>query len=267
MAIAIARLRLCHFGCIIKYNQATRVQAGAPPVGSEGVELNESSVASVEKDANVTNMPAQIADEVRTMITRGSLAPGVHLGQAELAVTFQSSRVPVREALKLLAAEGVVTHDQNRGFFVASLSSVEARQLYRVRQLIEAEILRTVKWPSASELKLLWAQVELSEGLRRDGRMMEWLAVHRRLREAVFDLSSEKFIVREALRLWSAADRYRSLLAATPHPSIRPDGSSTDRHLVEALAEHDREKLLGVFEVDRGRIAQTLVEILTARGL
>ena len=57
------------------------------------------------------------------MIVRGALAPGVHLSQADLAETFGVSRFPVREALKLLAAETIVVHDLNRGFFVAALSS------------------------------------------------------------------------------------------------------------------------------------------------
>src|SRR5690606_6326736 len=83
------------------------------------------------------DVPARIAHEIRELINRGVLSPGVHLGQTELAERFETSRAPVREALKLLATEGTLTHDKNRGFFVSPLSSDEVQQLYRLRELVE----------------------------------------------------------------------------------------------------------------------------------
>lgn len=91
------------------------------------------------------DIPAQIAQEIRKLINRGQLPPGLQLRQSDLADRFGISRVPVREALKLLAAESIIEHDPNRGFFVAPLSTDEARQLYRLRHLLEAELLSTVE--------------------------------------------------------------------------------------------------------------------------
>ncbi len=144
------------------------------------------------------NIPAQIVQRVRVMIAQGELAPGVHLRQSELAKQFDISRVPVREALKLLAAEGIVDHDPNRGFFVAQLSSREAWQLYRLRHLIEAEVLATVEWPNAEELAALKADVDESERLRLQGDLAAWFRRHRAFREAVFARSPDTFIAREA---------------------------------------------------------------------
>ena len=90
-----------------------------------------------------TSIPLRIADEVRELVARGTLAPDMKLGQTELAERFDTSRIPVREALKLLMAEGIIVHRVNRGFFVAKLSSDEARQLFKLRQLIEDELLAT----------------------------------------------------------------------------------------------------------------------------
>ncbi len=95
----------------------------------------------------------QVAEQIRQMIVRGTLAPGVHLSQEDLAESFDVSRFPVREALKLLAAETIVVHDLNRGFFVAALSSSEARQLYRLRELVETEIFKGLIWPTPRQLK------------------------------------------------------------------------------------------------------------------
>ncbi|HWD26390.1 MAG TPA: GntR family transcriptional regulator [Rhizomicrobium sp.] len=212
-------------------------------------------------------IPSEIVENIRDMITKGVLAPGIHLRQAELAEQFGVSRVPVREALKLLAAESLVLHDQNRGFFVASVSSDEARQLYRIRQLVESEVLSTVEWPDKGTLAQFEAAVDEIEKLQATGQRADWAIKHRRFRESVFALSKEKFVVSEALRLWSLADRYRSLLAAVQHPSTRAKGNSTDRHLLEALRRRDRDRLLAVFNTDRGIIAENLLNILKLRGL
>src|SRR5690606_7159665 len=105
-------------------------------------------------------MPARIAQQIREMISRGVLSPGVHLGQTELADRFETSRAPVREALKLLASEGTLQHDKNRGFFVSQFSSDEVRQLYRLRELVEGEVLESVVWPDEAKLAVLQQQLD-----------------------------------------------------------------------------------------------------------
>ena len=212
-----------------------------------------------------TSIPAKIADSIRDLISRGTLAADVHLGQMQLAERFGVSRVPVREALKLLASEGLILHDLNRGFFVASLSSDEARQLYRMRHLVEAELLSSIQWPAKETLADLRARVQELEKLTDDGKRAEWAARHRDFHRAVFNLSPHKILVREVLRLWTLTDRYRSLL---PAQSKEPGGShSGERALVDALAKRDRKKLLEVFDEDRTRVEGMLLGILDARGL
>ena len=138
----------------------------------------------------------------------------MHLGQSQLADRFEASRVPVREALKLLVAEGLINHDPNRGFFVAEVSSAEARQLYRMRHLLESELLSTVDWPSEAKLAELTERVAELQELLETGDRPKWAIRHRDFHNAVFDLSPDKTIVAEVQRLWTLSDRYRSLLPA-----------------------------------------------------
>jgi DNA-binding GntR family transcriptional regulator len=211
-------------------------------------------------------IPARIAEQIREMIVRGALSPGVHLGQMELAEQFEASRVPVREALKLLAAEGLLIHDPNRGFFVATLSSDEARQLYRMRHLIEFELLSTVEWPSPPQIKAFQAMLDELEELLAKGDRTAWNVRHREFHLAIFNLSPQKILVREVLRLWTLTDRYRSLL---PSPRARAGarGSEDERDLVDALAKQDRQRLLAAFEEDRTRVEQMLLSLLDSRAL
>jgi DNA-binding GntR family transcriptional regulator len=214
--------------------------------------------------AREINLPGLIADELRELITRGVFPPGLQLRQMELAERFDSSRVPLREALKLLTAEGIVDHDPNRGFFVAPLSLDEARQLYRIRHLLEAELLRTVKWPSKAQLSSLRAQLEKLETALQQQDAAAWLEEHRRFYVGVFDLSPEKVLVEEVLRLIRLTDRYRALAAHALPSGERK--ATQERHLLSVLARRDRQRLLEVFETDRTRIEEGVQAVLRARG-
>lgn len=208
-------------------------------------------------------LPSHIAHQIRELITRGVMFPGVHLGQAELAKKFGASRVPIREALKLLTADGIVLHDPNRGFFVANLSSDEARQLYRMRHLLEAEILATVQWPNKKQLTELEDHLDRMEKLMLEGESNEWVAAHRQFHQMIFDLSPERVIVEEVQRLLRLTDRYRSML----HPTRKETKATQERNLLRALATRDRARLLAGFEEDRARIEAGLLRGLASRGL
>ena len=211
-------------------------------------------------------VPSKIADQLRGLVARGTLAPGMRLGQTELADQFKASRVPVREALKLLTSEGIVEHDPNRGFFVARLSTDEARQLFRMRHLIEDELLATLEWPSETQLAELTADAEQLEHLLDAGDRTRWWLQHREFHHAIFNLSPEKIIVREAMRLWTLTDRFRALLPMPRRPSA--ERSVVNKHnLVEALAERDRAKLLVVRRGRREAFENLVLETLEDRNL
>jgi len=219
-----------------------------------------------ETGKNGSGVPAKIANELRSMVARGTLSPGMRLGQNELAEQFKASRVPVREALKLLSSEGIIEHDPNRGFFVTRLSQDEAEQLFTLRHLVEDELLRTVKWPGEDTLNELARRADELEQLLNEGNRSLWWDRHREFHQLIFDLSPKKTIVREALRLWMLTDRYRALLPL-------PRGASEERRLLskheflDALRAKDVTKLLSVRRVRREAFERLVLETLEARGL
>jgi DNA-binding GntR family transcriptional regulator len=79
----------------------------------------------------------QVEDGLRAAIVSGRFLPGDHLPDM-LCETFGTSRSVVREAVRLLEAEGLVTVHANRGPFVAMLSVEEATDIYEVRAALEA---------------------------------------------------------------------------------------------------------------------------------
>jgi DNA-binding GntR family transcriptional regulator len=79
-----------------------------------------------------------VADAIRARILEGSLAPGERLVEAQLSQELGVSRMPVREALRVLAAEGVVAIEPRRGAAVAAHTPEQVAELVEVRATLEA---------------------------------------------------------------------------------------------------------------------------------
>ncbi len=82
-------------------------------------------------------MGAQVADELRRQIIAGELAEGFQLRQEQLAAEFGISKVPVREALNQLEAEGLVIQQFHRGAVVAGLSLGQVMETFELRAQVE----------------------------------------------------------------------------------------------------------------------------------
>lgn len=85
----------------------------------------------------------QIAATLRADIVAGRLKPGAPLRQEHLAERFETSRMPVRDALKMLEAEGLIESIRNRGARVAALDPEGFREIYEMRAAAETLALRT----------------------------------------------------------------------------------------------------------------------------
>lgn len=80
----------------------------------------------------------QVADRLRQMLVEGRIAPGAKLNERELAEVLRVSRTPLREAIKMLAAEGLVELVPNRGAMAVSLSEADVRNTFEVMASLEA---------------------------------------------------------------------------------------------------------------------------------
>src|SRR4051812_49417931 len=89
-----------------------------------------------DREASVTNA-VRARDELREAILASSLPPGARLRSEPLAEQLQTSRTPVREALILLAREGLVDIEPRRGAVVRRFDAADLADLYDVRALIE----------------------------------------------------------------------------------------------------------------------------------
>jgi DNA-binding GntR family transcriptional regulator len=85
----------------------------------------------------------RIADSLRTAILGGSYLPGERIRQEDVAARSGASRIPVREALRMLDSEGLVTLVANSGAWVTKLTLAECVETYLIRERLEPLLLRT----------------------------------------------------------------------------------------------------------------------------
>jgi len=203
------------------------------------------------------SLPNAVADELRALIVRGSLLPGEHLGQSQLADRFGRSKVPIREALKLLSTEGFLRHDRNRGYFVAPLEIEEARQLYKLRRWLEVQLLESAQWPDEQKIAKFHADFDRLDAMDQTKDFVIWSKALEQLRHDLFDLSPHKILLREAIRLWTLTDRYRALMPRTMR-------ESPERKLLDAMVARDRETLISEYMRARRDIESALEQVFAA---
>src|SRR5258707_7877836 len=88
------------------------------------------------------SLTSAVADKLRDQIIRGEIPEGAQLRQDAIASQFQVSRIPVREALRQLDAEGLIAIVPNRGAIVPALSPDDIEELFSIRALLEPEVLK-----------------------------------------------------------------------------------------------------------------------------
>ena len=84
----------------------------------------------------------EVAAQLRDRIFAGELMPGTFLDEARLAEQLQISRTPLREALKVLTAEGLVRHEPRRGCFVNEVTEQDLDEIFPVLALLEGRCAR-----------------------------------------------------------------------------------------------------------------------------
>jgi DNA-binding GntR family transcriptional regulator len=152
-----------------------------------------------------------VAGELRTAILRGQLKSGERIGQARIAELYGTSRIPVREALQLLQAEGLVTLLPNSGARVARL---ELEELVRERLEPFALSLSVPRLEDQALSELADIRVQLDEAAD-GGDLSRWLELDRR-----FHLSSMSAAPARLRRiidsLWNGTAQYRRSYLVLP---------------------------------------------------
>jgi len=110
--------------------------------GGSGYDARRLATLIEEMRPRLQTAQELVLETLREAILGGVLPPGTRLRQEELASAFETSRIPVREALRVLEYEGLVSSEPHRGFTVTSLDADEVEEIYDLRTVLETHAVR-----------------------------------------------------------------------------------------------------------------------------
>ena len=198
-----------------------------------------------------------VAAALRQAILDRELKPGEKIRQEEVAKRLGVSVIPVREALRVLAGEAQVTYRPRQGYVVAELDVRDLSEVYRLRELLEAEAVR-VALP-----KLTDADVDriaaLFDQVASAATISDAMKANRRAHFVLFEAAALPILLRHIAMLWDSTEAYRALYYSTT--------SVDDEHraIVAALSERDTERVLALLDAHRRHALDALTAALDPR--
>jgi len=205
------------------------------------------------------------ADRIREQILSGGFRQGEHLVESRIAQELNISRGPVREAFKLLRAEGLLQEEPRRGSFVVRLVPDDVREIYGLRAAIEGRAARTVAahpdGEAAASLRVLLERIE--RAVEADDTADVFAA----------DLAFHEELVCAAgnARLDEVFRRYvptlRALLRLDEHVYRSLDDIAMEhRPLLEAIEEGDASKAASLAEAHCDHAGELIATYIESRG-
>jgi DNA-binding GntR family transcriptional regulator len=150
----------------------------------------------------------RIAESLRTAILDGSYRPGERIRQEDVAARSGASRIPVREALRMLAAEGLVTLVANSGAWVTRLTMAECAELYLIRERLEPLLLRG-SMPRLGEAEI-GRLAELTEAMEAAGTDVDaFLRADREFHLSSYAGAAPGETWQIIHRMWNTTQHYR----------------------------------------------------------
>ena len=167
----------------------------------------------------------EVAELLRQRIFKRELEPGSWIDELKLAEAYGISRTPLREALKVLAAEGLVTMKVRRGAYVTEVSEKDLSDVYHLLSLLESDaagvVARVATDAEMDELKTLHAELEAAAGDRD-----RFFALNERFHMRLLEIADNRW------RNQMVAD-LRKVMKLNRHNSLLKSG-----RIEESLVEH-----------------------------
>src|SRR4030095_9829739 len=137
----------------------------------------------------------EVAAQLRDRIFAGELMPGTFLDEARLAEQLQISRTPLREALKVLTAEGLVRHEPRRGCFVNQVTEQDLDEIFPVLALLEGRCAyEAARHASDADLATLEDLHQKLSKPAKARRINEYYAANFAIHEAIITLAANRWL-------------------------------------------------------------------------
>jgi DNA-binding GntR family transcriptional regulator len=200
----------------------------------------------------------QVADYLRDAILGGDIGPGERVRQEEVAERFGASRLPVREALRILEAEGLIEHERNKGARVPRLNMHEVDVIYQMRERLEplalSESISYLTEDDILRLDHIQGQIETNSDV---GRFLE---LDREFHLLTYSGCHIDQLTAMVTRLWNSTQHYRRAFVSSATPHRTWVINAEHRLLLDAIARRDstdaERYLSGHIRRTRGELAK-----------
>jgi len=203
-----------------------------------------------------------VADELRRLILDGDLRPGQRLGQEMLAERFKASRMPVREALRQLEAEGLVSIIRNSGAWVSKLDAFEFDQTYKMREVVEPLAIResipNLTDAQISRLEELVEEIDATAGSKRD--VEGFLRLDREFHLLTYAGVRHQPLMDLVIRQWNTTQHYRRLLVQRQAPEDVVATNLDHALILDGIRRRDPESAAAMVQLHIRRTRNTLVD-------
>jgi DNA-binding GntR family transcriptional regulator len=188
-------------------------------------------------DASVGAASERIAASLREAILSGEIAPGQWIRQEEVAARLGASRLPVREALRMLEAEGLTEHAANKGSRVPLLDMHEVDVVYQMRERLEPLAL-TESLPQLTPEQLAHME-DIQARIEADVQLTEFLVLDREFHLTSYAGCPTERLVSTISGLWNSTQHYRRAFMLLSGPDRRWVVNAEHRLLLDAIRRKD----------------------------
>ncbi|MDK8874638.1 GntR family transcriptional regulator [Paracoccus sp. SSJ] len=197
--------------------------------------FNEAEVPNLGQAPTASDI---ILKFIRDSIADGSLDEGEPIRQDDVARMFNVSKIPVREALKRLEAEGLVEFQRNKGAIVTSVSEPEIAQIFETRAILESNAIR-LSVPHMTPETFTDAEA-FCDAFARETDVAQWSALNWQFHSRLYLDAQRPFLVRTIRSVNDRLERYLRIQLALSHGQGTADREH--REILAACRAGDAEK-------------------------
>lgn len=197
---------------------------------------------------------------IHSAIRMGRYPPGFRLVPETIANEIGTSRMPVREAFRRLAVEGLVTIRPNRGAVVTGLNIKEMEEIFQMRAVLEGLAVR-LAMPHITRGTLQQLEAMLDQIDDRSENLPDWTSAHRAFHETLCGMSQSPNLMRQIASLHSLVEPHMRMWIN--RSASRPCARADHQHLLDALRGGDPAHCE---QVMRAHVLETIPDLISSQS-
>lgn len=224
--------------------------------------MNTSATTKALAFLQSSSLPMLVQEEIERLIMSGEFPVGSRINESDLALRFNTSRGPIREALRALEEAGLVRNEKNRGVFVREISFEEADEIYELREALEEIVGRRVALSIQDDgLDRLRAMLDAMRSAAQARELEQYAHLNLQFHEILLDTAGSQKLTETYKRLIKELSLFR--MRALDSGGGLEVSASEHQEIIEAIASRDPVRAGAVM---RAHVAESRARMHKAYG-